>query len=269
MIPTLLPLGQAGGSTASPDIPTLGSASTSACVALCRKPSTGPQTSAAAAWKPRATTRLSIRRTYLIRHPSGLINITAMHYERPSKGRKDQSPDTLSVSDMSIMRVAVAGTGGLGRLIAHYIDADTSHHVVLLSRTEQPQLTSAGYQVAVVNDVCVRSTFRKVSAWRSISFADRRESRDWRRRRLHDELQDNDGHDPGVQHRKRIECHYLHDRGAGRGPFRREGARPLHLASRTPHVPWQSIGQRSCRSCTTTERATFRRAMAWPNDTSR
>ena len=36
---------------------------------------------------------------------------------------------------MSMMRVAVAGTGGLARLIAHYIDEDTSHHVVFLSRT--------------------------------------------------------------------------------------------------------------------------------------
>lgn len=36
---------------------------------------------------------------------------------------------------MSMMRVAVAGTGGLARLIAHYIDEDTSHQVVFLSRT--------------------------------------------------------------------------------------------------------------------------------------
>lgn len=37
--------------------------------------------------------------------------------------------------DMSMMRVAVAGTGGLARLIAHFIDEDTSHHVIFLSRT--------------------------------------------------------------------------------------------------------------------------------------
>lgn len=37
-------------------------------------------------------------------------------------------------SDMSMMRIAVAGTGGLALLIAHYITEDTSHHVVLLSR---------------------------------------------------------------------------------------------------------------------------------------
>lgn len=37
-------------------------------------------------------------------------------------------------SDMSMMRIAVAGTGGLARIIAHYIDQDTSHHVVFLSR---------------------------------------------------------------------------------------------------------------------------------------
>ena len=33
-----------------------------------------------------------------------------------------------------MMRVAIAGTCGLARLIAHYIDEDTSHHVVFLSR---------------------------------------------------------------------------------------------------------------------------------------
>lgn len=35
---------------------------------------------------------------------------------------------------MSTMRVAVAGTGGLARLIAHFISEETSHGVVLLSR---------------------------------------------------------------------------------------------------------------------------------------
>jgi len=33
-----------------------------------------------------------------------------------------------------MMRIAVAGTGGLARLIAHYIDQETGHHVVFLSR---------------------------------------------------------------------------------------------------------------------------------------
>ena len=48
------------------------------------------------------------------------------------RGREgSSSPD----SDMSMMRIAVAGTGGLARLMAHYIDEDTSHHVVFLSRT--------------------------------------------------------------------------------------------------------------------------------------
>lgn len=36
---------------------------------------------------------------------------------------------------MPVMRIAVAGTGGLGCLIAHYITEETSHQVVLLSRT--------------------------------------------------------------------------------------------------------------------------------------
>lgn len=45
---------------------------------------------------------------------------------------QSSSPPT---SDMSMMRIAVAGTGGLARLIAHYIDQETSHQVVFLSRT--------------------------------------------------------------------------------------------------------------------------------------
>jgi hypothetical protein len=37
--------------------------------------------------------------------------------------------------DMStMMRIAVAGTGGLARLIAHYVKEETSHHVMFLSR---------------------------------------------------------------------------------------------------------------------------------------
>lgn len=39
-----------------------------------------------------------------------------------------------ALSAMSMMRIAVAGTGGLARLIAHFIDQETSHHVVFLSR---------------------------------------------------------------------------------------------------------------------------------------
>lgn len=50
-----------------------------------------------------------------------------------ARGRSPSSSPT--ESDMSMMRVAVAGTGGLARLIAHYIDEDTSHQVVFLSRT--------------------------------------------------------------------------------------------------------------------------------------
>ncbi|QIW94880.1 hypothetical protein AMS68_000398 [Peltaster fructicola] len=52
---------------------------------------------------------------------------------------------------MSMMRIAVAGSGGLARLIAYYIDQETSHYVVLLSRTEQPSLAAKGFQVAVVD----------------------------------------------------------------------------------------------------------------------
>lgn len=50
-----------------------------------------------------------------------------------AKQRRGQSASPSP--DMSMMRVAVAGTGGLARLIAHFIDEETSHHVVFLSRS--------------------------------------------------------------------------------------------------------------------------------------
>lgn len=105
--------------------------------------------------------------------------------KRPDPSRRKAKHDT---TDMSMMRIAVAGTGGLARLIAHYIEQDTSHHVVFLSRSvcqplhfhhttfalqhstrhenltytragykaltlsqQQPQLSAAGYQVAVID----------------------------------------------------------------------------------------------------------------------
>ncbi|EME88303.1 uncharacterized protein MYCFIDRAFT_128961 [Pseudocercospora fijiensis CIRAD86] len=65
---------------------------------------------------------------------------------------------------MSTMRIAIAGTGGLARLIAHYVGVETTHMVVFLSRSvhnelrtaddlhqQQPQLAAAGYQVAVID----------------------------------------------------------------------------------------------------------------------
>ncbi|KAK3673390.1 hypothetical protein LTR78_006623 [Recurvomyces mirabilis] len=50
----------------------------------------------------------------------------------------------------SMMRIAVAGTGGLARFIAHFVQQDTAHHVVLLSREEKPEL-SRDHQVIVVD----------------------------------------------------------------------------------------------------------------------
>lgn len=53
----------------------------------------------------------------------------------PEASPRSNPPSIGSSSRSSMLRIAVAGTGGLARLIAHYIDDDTSHHVVLLSRT--------------------------------------------------------------------------------------------------------------------------------------
>ncbi|KAI9813418.1 MAG: hypothetical protein M1827_004093 [Pycnora praestabilis] len=50
-----------------------------------------------------------------------------------------------------MIRVAIAGTGGLAQYIAHHIDAETSHQFVMLSRNPNPRLTLRGWQVIVVN----------------------------------------------------------------------------------------------------------------------
>ncbi|KAF1918377.1 hypothetical protein BDU57DRAFT_515104 [Ampelomyces quisqualis] len=49
------------------------------------------------------------------------------------------------------MRVAVAGTCGLALLIAREINDETSHQLVILSRTQQSALISQGYQCQVVD----------------------------------------------------------------------------------------------------------------------
>ncbi|KAK4896133.1 hypothetical protein LTR27_005990 [Elasticomyces elasticus] len=73
-----------------------------------------------------------------------------MARESVSPIARNKSEPEHSKIDMSMMRIAVAGTGGLARLIAHFIQQDTGHHVVLLSREEKPQL-SRDYQVTVVD----------------------------------------------------------------------------------------------------------------------
>jgi len=66
-----------------------------------------------------------------------------------------------------MMKVAIAGTGGLAQYIAHYLAAGTYHQFILLSRTAsarftwligsltspkpKPQLTAKGWQVIVVD----------------------------------------------------------------------------------------------------------------------
>ncbi|KAI9873543.1 MAG: hypothetical protein M1830_000294, partial [Pleopsidium flavum] len=50
-----------------------------------------------------------------------------------------------------MMRVAIAGTGGLAQYIAHYLATGTFHQFILLSRAPKPQLTARGWQVIVVD----------------------------------------------------------------------------------------------------------------------
>lgn len=61
------------------------------------------------------------------------------HLDDVSDAKRQRDESVSPNPDMSaVMRVAVAGTGGLARLIAHFIDEETSHHVVFLSRTVRP-----------------------------------------------------------------------------------------------------------------------------------
>ncbi|KAI9843315.1 MAG: hypothetical protein M1838_002686 [Thelocarpon superellum] len=50
-----------------------------------------------------------------------------------------------------MIKVAIAGTGGLAQLIAQCLSEETSHQFILLSRTPKPSLESRGFQVLVVN----------------------------------------------------------------------------------------------------------------------
>ncbi|KAH9828526.1 NAD(P)-binding protein [Teratosphaeria destructans] len=52
--------------------------------------------------------------------------------------------------DITVMRIAVAGTGELAQSIARCINYKTSHHAVLLSREQRPQF-SKGCQVVLVD----------------------------------------------------------------------------------------------------------------------
>lgn len=61
-------------------------------------------------------------------------DIMALDLDDVSDVKESREHSESPRSDMSMMRIAVAGTGGLARLIAHYIKEETSHHVVFLSR---------------------------------------------------------------------------------------------------------------------------------------
>ncbi|PMD65851.1 isoflavone reductase family protein-like protein [Hyaloscypha bicolor E] len=50
----------------------------------------------------------------------------------------------------NMMRIAIAGSGGLARIFAHYLNA-TVHPFIILSRQAQPDLEALDYQIAVVN----------------------------------------------------------------------------------------------------------------------
>ncbi|KAE9374643.1 isoflavone reductase family protein-like protein [Stipitochalara longipes BDJ] len=49
-----------------------------------------------------------------------------------------------------MLRIAIAGSGGLARIFAHYI-SESRHPFIILSRKPQPELEALDYQVAVVD----------------------------------------------------------------------------------------------------------------------
>ncbi|TKA80026.1 hypothetical protein B0A49_02304 [Cryomyces minteri] len=50
-----------------------------------------------------------------------------------------------------MMRIAIAGSGGLAHFIAYYIHEETRHETLFLSRIPKPQLAAQGHQVQVVD----------------------------------------------------------------------------------------------------------------------
>ncbi|KAF2462184.1 hypothetical protein BDY21DRAFT_8836 [Lineolata rhizophorae] len=50
-----------------------------------------------------------------------------------------------------MMRIAIAGTCGLAQMIAHYVQEQTSHQLVLFSREANQQLADRGFEVLVVD----------------------------------------------------------------------------------------------------------------------
>ncbi|CAG8979532.1 hypothetical protein HYALB_00004985 [Hymenoscyphus albidus] len=50
-----------------------------------------------------------------------------------------------------MMRIAIAGSGGLARIFAQCLDSVGTYTVIILSRRPQPALTADGFQVVVVN----------------------------------------------------------------------------------------------------------------------
>jgi hypothetical protein len=79
-----------------------------------------------------ATCARTVREIHGYTRPDSVI-MPPRHDHVSDERRKRESVGP--ASEMSMMRVAVAGTGGLARLIAHFINQETSHHVVFLSRT--------------------------------------------------------------------------------------------------------------------------------------
>ncbi|KAK2758971.1 hypothetical protein FQN54_003069 [Arachnomyces sp. PD_36] len=50
-----------------------------------------------------------------------------------------------------MIKIAIAGTGGLAQYIAHFISNQTNHHFILLSRQQNPGLVAKGWQVIKVD----------------------------------------------------------------------------------------------------------------------
>src|SRR2546421_422496 len=90
---------------------------------------------------------------------------------RPRSRRSGTTLDSRHNPPFRMMRIAIAGTGGLALFMAHFVNEETTHQLVILSRTvslfmstdwfcrqssdlmrkPQPGLVSQGYSVQVVD----------------------------------------------------------------------------------------------------------------------
>ncbi|GAD94607.1 isoflavone reductase family protein [Paecilomyces variotii No. 5] len=62
-----------------------------------------------------------------------------------------------------MIKIAIAGTSGLAQYMGHYLDTQTSHQFIFLSRNPNPGLSAKGWQVIQVNYTDVKDLHYKLT----------------------------------------------------------------------------------------------------------